>query len=139
MPRFRAGAVHLSHRAPCRLVACHPFMMFRILLALIAAACGASIASAQPKKLAIGDVKAGPGLVKSASKNDTLVSLEGVVQAFDSQLIDRLHGTRKFEIIARSDLKQLDKDDAVGQQGFRVPSADYLLLRVLTTSRSGGG
>ena len=106
-------------------------MTFRILFALIVVALGASIASAQAKKLAIGDVKAGPGLVKSATKNDTVVSLERVVQAFDSQLIDRLQGTRKFQIIARSDLKQLDKDDAVGQQGFKVPSADYLLVTTL--------
>lgn len=106
-------------------------MKFGLPLVLAAAVLAVGPASAALKKLAISDVKAGPGLVKAAAHNGTGVSLERVVQAFDSQLIDKMHGTRKFEIVARSDLAQLDKDDAVGQQGFKVPSADYVLVTTL--------
>lgn len=106
-------------------------MKLRILTTLFAALAVTVSASAQLKKLAISDVKAGPGLVKASTANSTVLGLERIVQGFDSQLIDRMHNTRKFQIIARSDLKQLDKDDAVGQQGFKVPSADLVLVTTL--------
>jgi hypothetical protein len=106
-------------------------MKLRILTSLLVALIVTATASAQLKKLAISDVKAGTGLVKASTGNGTVLALERIVQGFDSQLIDKLHGTRKFEIIARSDLKQLDKDDAVGQQGFKVPSADLVLVTTL--------
>jgi hypothetical protein len=86
---------------------------------------------AQLKKLAISDVKAGPGLIKAATNSQTIGSLERVVQAFDSQLIDRMHGTRKFEIIARSDLKQLVKEGDVTGKTFKIPEADYALVTTL--------
>jgi hypothetical protein len=86
---------------------------------------------AQLKKLAIVDVKAGSGLMKAATKNDTTNSLERVVQAFDSQLTDRMHGTRKFDIIVRSDLNQLVTDAIARGAGFKIPNADYVLVTTL--------
>ncbi|PTX98517.1 hypothetical protein [Opitutus sp. ER46] len=106
-------------------------MKLRILTASLLALVVTATVSAQLKKLAISDVKAGSGLVQAAARNNTGLGLERIVQGFDSQLIDRMHNTRKFQIIARSDLKQLDKDDAAGQQGFKVPSADYVLVTTL--------
>jgi hypothetical protein len=86
---------------------------------------------AELKKLAVSDVKAGAGLVKAAEKAGTVDSLQRVVEAYDSQLIDRLHGTRKFDIVARSDLKQLAKDgDATGNL-FKIPGTDYVLVTTL--------
>jgi hypothetical protein len=106
-------------------------MKLRIVTVLLAALAVTATASAQLKKLAISDIKAGSGLTKAATQSGTVLGLERIVQGFDSQLIDKMHNTRKFEIIARSDLKQLDKDDAVGQQGFKVPSADLVLVTTL--------
>jgi len=91
----------------------------------------AVVAQAQLKTLAIGDVKASSGLVKSVKKNDTATALERVVQAFDSQLIDKMHNTRKFAIMARSDLKNLvTEGDATGQN-FKIAGADYLLVATI--------
>jgi hypothetical protein len=86
---------------------------------------------AELKKLAVSDVKAGAGLLNAAEKAGTIISLQRVVEAYDSQLVDRLHGTRKFDIVARSDLKQLAKDgDATGNT-FTIPGADYILVTTL--------
>jgi len=89
---------------------------------------GATCAQAQLKSLAISDVKASSGLVKSVKKNDTVTQLERVVQAFDSQLIDKMHNTRKFSVMARSDLKQLQTDSDVSGNHFKIPGADYVLV-----------
>jgi curli biogenesis system outer membrane secretion channel CsgG len=103
-------------------------MKLHLLGTVLLSALLTSVSHAELKKLAVSDVKAGAGLVKSAEKAGTIVSLQRVVEAYDSQLIDRLHGTRKFDILARSDLKQLAKDgDATGNT-FKIPGADYLLV-----------
>ncbi len=102
-------------------------ILFYVMLGLLAAGSG----RAQLKKLAISDVKAATGLINAAKKNDTLGSMERVVQAFDSQLIDRMHNTRKFEIIARSDLKQMEKESSVAGGSFAPPGSDYFLVTTL--------
>lgn len=98
---------------------------------ILAFAALCSTANAQLKKMAISDVKASPGIIKAATANNTVVALERVVQAFDTQLIDRMHNTRKFEVIARSDLKSLLKDADASGAAFKVPSADYVLVTTL--------
>jgi hypothetical protein len=106
-------------------------MKLRLLASLLVGILVSTSAHAELKKLAVSDVKAGAGLVKAAEKSGTVNSLQRVVEAYDSQLIDRLHGTRKFDILARSDLKQLAKDgDATGTI-FKIPGADYLLVTTL--------
>lgn len=100
----------------------------RLILTLATAVAVTASASAQLKKLAVSEVKASPALIKSAAQNNSALALERVVQAFDSQLIDRMHNTRKFELLARSDLKQLDMDGAVSGKAFVVPSADLVLV-----------
>lgn len=106
-------------------------MKLRLLTAVAAALAVTLSASAQLKKLAVSEVKASPALAKAAAQNNTGLALDRVVQAFDSQLIDRMHNTRKFEIIARSDLKQMDMEGAVSGTGFKVPAADFVLVTTL--------
>ena len=106
-------------------------MKLRLLTAAVMALAVTVSASAQLKKLAVSEVKASPALAKAAAQNNTGLALERVVQAFDSQLIDRMHNTRKFEILARSDLKQMDMEGAVSGTGFKVPAADFVLVTTL--------
>jgi hypothetical protein len=105
--------------------------MKRLLLSLAAAALVALPAQAQLKKMGISDVKPNPALAKSAASDDSTISLERVVQAFDSQLIDRMHNSRKFEIIARSDLAQVLKEADFRGGDFKVSGVDYLLVTTL--------
>jgi hypothetical protein len=106
-------------------------MKIRQITAMAIALFGAALSQAQMKTMAVSDVKASPGLVKSSDASGTSVQLERVVEAFDSQLIDRMHSTRKFEIVARNDLKELLKDSDVSGGGFKVPGADYVLVTSL--------
>jgi hypothetical protein len=106
-------------------------MKIQVLASVLLSALLTTSSFAQLKKLAISDVKAGPGLIKAATSSNTIGSLERVVQAFDSQLINRMHGTRKFDILARSDLKQLVKEGDVSGSTFKIPEADYVLVTTL--------
>jgi hypothetical protein len=54
-----------------------------------------------------------------------------VAEAIDGQLIDALNGTRKFEIIARSDLDSLLEEGAFTGAGLQVGGSDYLLVPVI--------
>jgi hypothetical protein len=67
-------------------------------------------------------------------------SLARVVEAYDSQLIDRLNASRKFDIVGRSDLKEIMReqelaasgnvaaDDPDAAQAGRLAAARYLLV-----------
>ena len=79
------------------------------------------------KKIGISDVKPTPAIVESVKKAGRANSLDRVVQALDSQLIDRVQSTRKFEVIARSDLASILKDADVTGRAFKVNGVDYLL------------
>jgi hypothetical protein len=91
----------------------------------------ATPAFAQLKKLGISDVKANQALVTAAARNDTVNSIDRVVQAFDSQLIDRMQNSRRFEIIARSDLASILKEADFQGGAFKVSAVDYLLVTTL--------
>ncbi len=106
-------------------------MKIRALVTVLITTLLATNSFAQMKRLAVSDVKAGPGLISSARTNNTFNSLERVVQAFDSQLVDRMHATRKFDILARSDLKQLVKEGDASGNTFKIPEADYVLVTTL--------
>ena len=86
---------------------------------------------AQLKRLAISDVKPAPALVASTKQNGTDVAMWRVVEAFDSQLTNRMQESRKFSIVARSDLKSLIKDSDVAGSAFKIAAADYVLVTTL--------
>jgi hypothetical protein len=91
---------------------------------------GASL-EAQRKVLAVGNVKLSPAVESAAMAEGTLNSLQRVSQAIDGQLIDALNGTRKFEIIARSDLDALAEEGGFTGAGLQVGESDYLMVPVI--------
>ncbi|MDX2110730.1 MAG: CsgG/HfaB family protein [Verrucomicrobiota bacterium] len=80
------------------------------------------------KTIGISDVKPTPALVTSVKKAGTENSLDRVTQALDSQLIDRVHNTRKFEVIARSDLASVLKENDFTGADFKVKGVNYILV-----------
>ena len=92
---------------------------------------GATTAQAQRKQLAVGKVKTSASVTTDASAKGSANSLMRVAEAIDGQLIDALNGTRKFEIIARSDLDALLEEGAFTGAGLQVGGSDYLLVPVI--------
>jgi len=83
---------------------------------------------AQRKVLGISEVKIMPSVETAAKADDSLVSLQRVAEAIDGQFVDALNGTRKFEIIARSDLDALLEEGGFTGEGLQVGASDYLVV-----------
>ncbi len=95
---------------------------------------------AQLETLGVGSVKLTPAVVQSAARTGKKVEMDRVVQSLDSQLIDRIHATRKFQIVGRSDLKEVvkeqsfassgnvDANDKAAAQQFKMSGAKYILV-----------
>ncbi len=95
---------------------------FLALLLVIAALPG----SAQSKRLAVGQVKVSEALEEKALADGKLNSLERVIQMLDDKLTSALHTTRKFQILARSDVKSLLEEQSLS--GGTIGNADYLAI-----------
>jgi hypothetical protein len=78
-----------------------------------------SLGSAQSSKapLAVSAIKPLPSLSSAMAASGKANSLERVVEAYDSQLIDRLNASRKFEIVGRSDLREVMKEQELAASG----------------------
>ncbi|NBD38299.1 MAG: hypothetical protein GVY10_07010 [Verrucomicrobia bacterium] len=103
----------------------------KIKISLLALALGLLFAAplqAQRKVLAVGNVKINPSVETAAKAEGTLLPLQRVTEAIDGQLIDALNGTRKFEIIARSDLDSLLEEGGFTGEGLQVGGSDYLVV-----------
>jgi curli biogenesis system outer membrane secretion channel CsgG len=98
------------------------------LLALALVLLVAAPLQAQRKVLAVGNVKINPSVETAAKAEGTLLPLQRVTEAIDGQLIDALNGTRKFEIIARSDLDSLLEEGGFTGEGLQVGGSDYLVV-----------
>ena len=86
---------------------------------------------AQRTVVATGTVKVMPAVEAAARNEGTGTSLSRVAQAIDGQLIDALNGSRKFEVIARSDLDSLLEEGGLSGQVVSAGEADYLLVPVI--------
>lgn len=109
---------------------------------LLIVLCANSARAQTPTKesLGIGAVKVIPSLIEATQKVGKFTELSRVVEAMDSQMIDRFHNTRKFTIVSRSDLAELmkeqglaasgnlDSDDAAAAQAFKLAGCKYLLV-----------
>ena len=93
-----------------------------------AASLGAQTTTTGLKKIAISDVKPLGALVESVTKSGRKNSLDRVVQSLDSQLMDRVQNTRKFEVIGRSDMSSILKEADFSGGNFQVSGVDYLLV-----------
>ncbi|AHF89965.1 hypothetical protein OPIT5_06765 [Opitutaceae bacterium TAV5] len=91
-----------------------------------APAAAVSAAVAQPKVIAVSKVKASSSVAAAAARKK--ISMDRVVQALDSQLIDRLQATRKYQVIARSDADSLIEEAGATGRAFDFGNADYLLV-----------
>jgi len=94
----------------------------------IAAGLSAQTTATGLKKIAISDVRPIGSLVESTTAAGRKNSLDRVVQSLDSQLMDRVQNTRKFEVIARSDMASILKEADFSAGNFQVSGVDYLLV-----------
>src|SRR6202012_3537143 len=79
-------------------------------LILLAATLAPLLGFAQDKAtLGILDIKPTPALVQSL-QSDNKIELDRINESLDGQLIDRFNSTRKFDIVSRSDLKEVMKE-----------------------------
>lgn len=105
--------------------------------------CGLVQAQSQPgglKTLGISDVNVGKRLAEAVKDSGKIASLGRVAQAMDGQLIDRFQNTRKFKIVARSDLDTILKEQGLAESGnvdsndpaaaksFKLKGVQYLLV-----------
>ncbi len=98
---------------------------------------------AQLETLGVGPVKLTPAVVQSAARMGKKVEMDRVVQSLDGQLIDRINATRKFQVVARSDLKEVVKEQSLADSGnvdthdksavqpFKLSGAKYLLVTTI--------
>lgn len=97
------------------------------------------LASAQEGKatLAVSSIKPTPSLA-AAVKPDKKAEMGRVIESLDSQLMDRINATRKFDVVGRSDLADVIKEQDLGASGNveaktaaqagKLTGAKYLLV-----------
>ena len=90
-------------------------------------------------RLAIRDIKPTASVTANAAKHAQTDALNQIVEACDSQLLNAIEQTRKFEIVARTDLKEILKEqdletlglggsgDSQGARAFELLGAGYVL------------
>src|ERR1700690_2729031 len=77
-----------------------------------------ALAAAQEGKatLAVSSIKPTPSLATSV-KPDKKLEMGRIIESLDSQLIDRINATRKFDVVGRSDLNDILKEQDLGAAG----------------------
>jgi curli biogenesis system outer membrane secretion channel CsgG len=94
------------------------------------------VSSAQEKStLAISSIKPTPSLADASNKK---AELNRIIESLDSQLVDRVNATRKFDVVGRSDLDNVIKEQDLGASGNvdaktaakagKLSGAKYLLV-----------
>jgi len=78
------------------------------------------------KSLALSKVKVNPAVYAAAQKERS--AFDRIAQGMDGQLMDRLHNTRKFQVMARSDADALIEEAGATGNSFSFTEADYLLV-----------
>lgn len=113
----------------------------KITFALFTAALLPALASAQEaggkSTIAISSIKPTPSL-EATVKPDKKLELGRIIESLDSQLIDRVNATRKFDVVGRSDLNDIMKEQDLGASGNvdaktaakagKLTGAKYLLV-----------
>ncbi len=108
------------------------------LIALTAALVLPMAALAQDKAtLAVSSIKPTASLASSVPANKK-ASLDRIIESLDGQLISAFNTTRKFEVLSRSDLNELIKEQSLGASGNvdaktaaqigKLAGAKYLLV-----------
>ena len=84
--------------------------LFRFLMLLAWCAAAASL-QAQRETIAVASVKVVPAVATKLSNARKTLSAEQMSQSLMEQFINSLNATRKFQVVVRSDLKDLITDD----------------------------
>jgi len=91
-------------------------------------------------KLGIGKFKTTVALIQATTAKGQVNQLNRVVESMDAQLMDALHNSRKFTLVARSDLGEVlgeqklaesgnvDTDDAAAAKAFKLAGCQYLIV-----------
>ncbi len=99
-----------------------------------------SFAWAQKETLGVSSVKPTPALVQGVERAGKRIQMDRVIQSLNDQLIDRVNATRKFQVVARSDMKEvlqeqefassgnIEQNDKSTAQQFKVAGVKYLLV-----------
>ncbi len=115
------------------------FSFLKIGLGVLVISLLPALAFAQEGKatLAISSIKPTPSL-NASLKPDKKLELGRIIESLDSQLIDRVNATRKFDVTGRSDLNDILKEQEVGASGNvdaktaaqagKLAGAKYLLI-----------
>jgi curli biogenesis system outer membrane secretion channel CsgG len=108
-------------------------------LGLLAAVLLPALAAAQEGKatLAVSSIKPTASLA-AMIKPDKKLEMGRIIESLDSQLIDRINATRKFDVVGRSDLSDILKEQDLGASGNvdaktaakagKLTGAKYLLV-----------
>jgi curli biogenesis system outer membrane secretion channel CsgG len=90
----------------------------KIGFAVLTAALLPALASAQDGKatIAVSSIKATLSLDASV-KPDKKLEMGRIIESLNSQLIDRINATRKFDVVGRSDLNDILKEQDLGASG----------------------
>lgn len=112
-----------------------------ILLALGLLATPHPLLHAQEKAtLGVMAIRPIPAVVEATVKAGKSTQMNRVLQSMDSQLIDRINATRKFEIVGRSDLKDVLREQSLAASGnvdtldknaakqFKLAGAKFVLI-----------
>mgnify|MGYP003342937807 CR=1 FL=1 len=93
--------------------------------------------------LAVGAVKVAPALAATLEKRGQARELGRVQESLDPQLMAAFQGTRKFDLVARSDLKDIvleqdlggsgnvDKADPNAAKAFKLAGAKYVVVSTI--------
>ena len=98
---------------------------------------------AQKETIGVTAVKPTQAILKSVDRDGKRISLDRVLQSMNGQLIDRINATRKFQVVARSDLDDIlkeqdfassgnvDLNDKSAAQQFKVAGVKYLVVTTI--------
>jgi curli biogenesis system outer membrane secretion channel CsgG len=101
---------------------------FSIFSALVAAFSTLTLV-AQEKTIGVSPVVVSSAIQSSAASQRSEISLKRVAESMDGQFISALQSTRKFQVIARSDLPSLQEEGGFTGSGLAgVSGVDYLLV-----------
>jgi hypothetical protein len=114
------------------------FVSSLLLTAIVAAT---AVAQEQEKKtLAIFDITPTDAVAQRAQKDGKGNELAQIIQSLDPQLIDRMHNTRKFTIMAHSDLAAIIGGAAFNTDALKkMPNMDYGLVAKLDSFQDSVG
>jgi len=102
---------------------------FLIFLATLSTILSPLWLKAQEKTIGVATVTVSSALKSAVGKQNSDISLKRVAESMDGQFISALQSTRKFQVIARSDLPSLQEEGGFTGSGLAgVSGVDYLLV-----------